>query len=1106
MKHLPSLVGLLLLSTHVSAQSPGDVLGTRKLSFLTEPALADLNDEDRLGVWIDGIGDLDGDGIPDAVAGTHRDDDGGDDAGAVRILFLRADGSIRESRKISPTAGGFAGRVDAGDRFGKSVAALGDVDGDGVTDLVVGAYQDDDGGINRGAVWILFLNPDGTVKGDQKISPLQGNLNDPLGNESSFGWAVEGLGDLNGDGVPDLAVGHNRDDDGGFQAGATWILFLNPDGTVQGRQKISSLAGGFTGQVTATDRFGADIAPLGDLDDDGVLDIAVGAWQDDDGGPNRGAVWLLFLNPDGTVKAHDKIGSLNGVPGLLNHDRFGIACENIGDVDGDGRVDLAVGTFEREGNGFNQGSVWILFLGQGGTVLGSREIGAFPPVSLPLADEDKFGCSIGSLGDLDGDGNPELLVGAYQDDDGGPNRGALWVVEIAAAATPAPVAAFASSVTSGDPPLVVDFTNLSTGVQASWSWDFGDGGGSAERSPQHVFATPGTYDVSLTTTGPGGFDTLVVPGAIQVFFQPPVAGFDGTPAAGPAPLAVAFADQSTGDVFAWEWDFGDGQTSSEANPSHVYAAPGTYDVGLTVTGNGGSDSLLRTAFVTVEDPTPVAAFHGSPLSGFAPLSVAFVDDSTGAIDGWSWDFGDGATSTEAAPVHDYLAEGTFDVALTVSGPAGSDQRVEVGYVTVTEQPPLAAFDVTPASGVAPLPVAFTDLSLGVIDTWSWDFGDGTQSSEPSPAHVYPLAGSYPVTLTVSGPLGADSTGLTVEVAPPVGFGDGGFELSAGGAPPSTWPGFGPGATTVSVATGEVGWPTQGNRWLRLDTTGTTAAQGPTVPGGVTDPPVGGTGVVQTFRCPEGALFLEFDAAFLPGGPFDPLANDWMSVDVSDGTTTVNLYYADTATPTPGTSALVGLAMTDTTHVAADLAALFPGAGTFTAFTLTVQVGNGGDGNVPSFGYVDAFGLTLTDVIPGMRRLGCGGNPEGSLVHSSGTASINNVLRFAMHNPLGTQSPGSFTLLALSNNPASVHPCGDPGFGMAGPGAVGELVIALVPAPFKIIQGPPWSGAPTIVPLPIPNQAGLIGRTIYVQGQLLDPTAALGVDRGLTTGYELTFQP
>ncbi|MCH8149989.1 MAG: FG-GAP repeat protein, partial [Planctomycetes bacterium] len=134
-------------------------------------------------------------------------------------------GEVLSYQKISDTQGGFNGTLDDDDRFGTSVASLGDLDGDGVGDLAVGATGDDDGGSFRGAVWVLFLNTDGTVKSHQKISDTQGGFTGTLDDVDFFGFSVASLGDLDGDGVGDLAVGS-------FGV-AMWVLFLNTDGTAK---------------------------------------------------------------------------------------------------------------------------------------------------------------------------------------------------------------------------------------------------------------------------------------------------------------------------------------------------------------------------------------------------------------------------------------------------------------------------------------------------------------------------------------------------------------------------------------------------------------------------------------------------------------------------------------------------------------------------------------------------------------------------------------------------------------------------------------------------------------------------------------------------------
>lgn len=251
---------------------------------------------------------------------------------------------------------------------------------------------------------------------------------------------------------------------------------------------------------------------------------------------------------------------------------------------------------------------------------------------------------------------------------------------------------------------------------------------------------------------------------------PPAVDFAATPTLGGAPLSVQFASVVTNTVTSYAWVFGDGQTSSAANPSHVYAAAGVYTVTLTVSGPGGSATKRRSSYITVTNtPTPpAAAFTATPTTGVAPLTVAFTNQSTGTITGYAWNFGDSQTSTAANPSHQYTAPGAYTVALTVSGPGGSDTQTRTGYivVTTTPTPPVAAFTATPTAGVAPLAVQFTDASTGVVTAWVWSFGDGGQSNAQSPAHTFQSAGIYTATLTVSGPGGWSSASGSVRILPP----------------------------------------------------------------------------------------------------------------------------------------------------------------------------------------------------------------------------------------------------------------------------------------------------------------------------------------------------
>src|SRR5437667_1805764 len=341
---------------------------------------------------------------------------------------------------------------------------------------------------------------------------------------------------------------------------------------------------------------------------------------------------------------------------------------------------------------------------------------------------------------------------------------------ITAAAGP-PIADFSANPTSGTTPLTVTFTDhsVSGGTPiTSWAWDFGDGGVSTSQNPNHIYLVGGTYTVSLTATNSRGADTATKSNLIVATQTPvpPTAQFSGTPRSGNEPLAVQFTDQSTpgtSPITNRQWVFGDGATSSAQNPSHTYATAGNYTVILVVSSAVGSGREEKASYIQalVAPVAPTADFSGSPTSGIVPLQVQFTDQSlTGgaAITSWSWNFGDGGTSTTQNPSHTYLVPGTYNVSLTATNSVGPGSTTKNGYINAQIVPvgPTAQFSGTPRSGNTPLAVQFTDQSTpgtSPITNRQWVFGDSATSSAQNPSHTYTVPGTYSVVLTVGTAVG-----------------------------------------------------------------------------------------------------------------------------------------------------------------------------------------------------------------------------------------------------------------------------------------------------------------------------------------------------------------
>ncbi len=426
-----SFCGVAVRGQAEAALSAGSVLGWDKISGTTGNFTGSLSSDDMFGTAVANIGDLNNDGTNDLMVGASDDDDGGLNRGAVWVLFLEPDGTVGAHQKISSLEGDFGGALENLDAFGSSLGRTGDLDGDNIPDVVVGARLDDDGGISFGALWVLHMRPDGTVKSEQKISASVGGFGGALSVGDRFGAAVVALGDLDGDGVVDFAVGAPGDDDGATDAGAVWILFRNADGTVKSEAKISQTSGGFAGPLLSNEFFGASLAVIGDLNQDGIDELAVGAPYKEAGPVSAGRVFVLFLDATGAVTGQMEIATgVNGMPDMLDlGDGFGISLAGIGDINLDLVPDLAVGAHGDDDGGLAVGAVYTVCLNADGSVF-EPDVNKISALSGSfdgdLDNLDAFGWGLTALGDFDGDLKNDLATGSWGDDDGGADLGALW--------------------------------------------------------------------------------------------------------------------------------------------------------------------------------------------------------------------------------------------------------------------------------------------------------------------------------------------------------------------------------------------------------------------------------------------------------------------------------------------------------------------------------------------------------------------------------------------------------------------------------------------------------------------------------------------------------
>lgn len=310
-------------------------------------------------------------------------------AGAQTHFFpYSADGSVGQPVVTWPDASLLA-ELDAADRFGRDHAPCGDVNGDGVEDWVVGARSDDDGAVDAGAVYIVFRNADGGIAEFTKISATAGGLEAELAMGDFFGYGVAGIGDADGDGVPDVACSSPTSQ-------RIFTLLLYPDGTV----KAHHVCAGVTAQ---------GLSALGDVNGDGWVDVAACDPLASVGGPNRGAVHILFGSPTGptgiaTTWAH----GTSGFPAVLsNGDQFG--GREVARIDSG---HYAVGAFGADGGA---GACWLVHCSPSAQILSATLLAPAPGTPpIPLDASAQWGHALAGPGDLNGDGQADLILGANQ--------------------------------------------------------------------------------------------------------------------------------------------------------------------------------------------------------------------------------------------------------------------------------------------------------------------------------------------------------------------------------------------------------------------------------------------------------------------------------------------------------------------------------------------------------------------------------------------------------------------------------------------------------------------------------------------------------------------
>jgi hypothetical protein len=314
---------------------------------------------------------VNGDGIDDLIVGAPTGDDGGSNAGEAYVIYGVA-GTTRGTVDLTGLAAsdGFIIQGDAAiDQAGQSVSSAGDVNGDGIDDLIVGAIGGDDGGSNAGEAYVIY-GVAGTTRGTVDLTGLAASDGFIIQGDEAIdqaGYSVSSAGDVNGDGFDDLIVGAPNGDDGGSSAGEAYVIY-GMAGTSRTTVDLTGLAAsdGFVIQGdVAGDQAGRSVSSAGDVNGDGIDDLIVGAPVGDDGGTAAGEAYVIFGRAGATRGTLDlsTLSPLDGfiIQGDAADDRAGFSVSSAGDVNGDGIDDLVVGAHFGDDGGSNAGEAYVIY-------------------------------------------------------------------------------------------------------------------------------------------------------------------------------------------------------------------------------------------------------------------------------------------------------------------------------------------------------------------------------------------------------------------------------------------------------------------------------------------------------------------------------------------------------------------------------------------------------------------------------------------------------------------------------------------------------------------------------------------------------------------------